>query len=285
MSCDRAAGAVGHRHRAERRGVAGAPGEEPAVQHQPAADEGADVEVDEVPEPAVAAEGELGAAGGGGVVLQVDRPGHRRGELGAQVGLAPGLELGRRRADLLGPGPELERHRDAEAGDAAGVRAEQRLAGGDLGPDPADRVARRREGVARGGAVADAADEVDEHDLEAAAADLGAEEEGALRIERQRHQRLADPAALRLAAADQPVGFEMAHDHRDGLRREAGHPRDLGLRERPVTADQAQDQALVLLPHAGLVRAAPQRARGPRREGCRGRGSFPGPPGSVRAGE
>ena len=113
----RPAGTVGHRHGAERRSVAGAPGEEAAVEHEAAADEGADVEVDEVLQAGVPAERELGAAGGGGIVLQVDRPGQGGVELGADIRLPPGPELGRGRADLFGPAPEREGHREPEAGD------------------------------------------------------------------------------------------------------------------------------------------------------------------------
>ena len=209
----------------------------------------------------MAAEGELGAAGGGGVVLQVDRVGKVGGELGADVGRPPGGELGGRRADLLGPAPELEGHREAEPGDAAGAVGEERRAGGGLGADPADRLARGGVGVADAGAVADAADEIDQHEVEAAPAHLDAEEEGALGVERERHRGLPDAAALRLAAAEQVVGLEVAHDDGDGLRREAGHPRDLGLGQRAVAADKAEHQPLVLRAHAGLIGATLQRQR------------------------
>ena len=98
--------------------------------------------------------------------------------------------------------------------------------------------------------------------VEAAPPDLDADEEGALGVERQRHHRLADPPALRLAAPEQAVGLEVAHDHRHRLRRQPGHPRDLGLGQRPVPADEAQHQPLVLRPHPGLVRARAAAARG-----------------------
>ena len=84
-------------------------------------------------------------------------------------------------------------------------------------------------GVARGGA--DAADQVDEHDVAAPPADLQAEREGAVRIEGEGHRRLADPAALAALLDDEPVGLELAHDHRDGLRRQPGQARDLRLRQ------------------------------------------------------
>ena len=58
-------------------------------------------------------------------------------------------------------------------------------------------------GVADAGAVADAADEIDQHDVEAAPPDLGAEEVGALGVERERHRgagRRGRAAARRGAA-------------------------------------------------------------------------------------
>ena len=255
----RAAGPVRHRHGADRRGVAGAPGKEPAVQHQPAADEGADVEVDEVQQRGVVPEGELGPAGGGGVVLHIDRPGQLVGKLRADIRAPPGGEFLLRRPDLRRPVPEPERHGEPQPGDAPGMLPEQRLALRHLGPDQPDGVARHGEGVGRAALAPDPAGEVDQHEVETAPPDLGAEEVGAVRIERHRHRRLPDPPALRLAPPQQPVGLEVPHDHRDGLRRKPGHPRDLGFRQRPVPPHQAQHQPLVLRPHPGLVRAALQR--------------------------
>ena len=75
-------------------------------------------------------------------------------------------------------------------------------------------------------------------------------------IEREGHRGLADPAALRRLLQQQPVGLELPHDDRDGLRRQPGQPRDLGLGEAAVAADQREDQPLVVEPHAGLVGAA-----------------------------
>ena len=70
---------------------------------------------------------------------------------------------------------------------------------------------------------------------------------------------LADPAALRLAPLQQPVGLEVAHDHRDGLRRQPGQAGDLGLGERAVPPNQRQDQPFVLKAHSGLNRSPLQR--------------------------
>jgi hypothetical protein len=101
--------------------------------------------------------------------------------------------------------------------------------------------------------VPDGADEIDHDDVEAAAADLGAEKVGAVRVQRQRDRRLADPPPARLAAAEQVVGFELAHDHRDGLGREPGHPRELGFGQAAVTPHEREDEPLVLRPDARLV--------------------------------
>ena len=62
---------------------------EAAVEHDAAADEGADVEIDEVAQRCRSAEHQLGAAGRGGVVLQIDREGALRLHLGADVAVAP----------------------------------------------------------------------------------------------------------------------------------------------------------------------------------------------------
>jgi hypothetical protein len=82
------------RHGADRAGVAGPADRQAAVHHHAAADEAADVEIDEVAQAPRAAEDELGATGGGGVVLQVDREGERLGESRSDVDLAPGGDVG-----------------------------------------------------------------------------------------------------------------------------------------------------------------------------------------------
>ena len=78
------------------------------------------------------------------------------------------------------------------------------------------------------------------------APDLESDGEGAFRVERKRHQRLADLAAPRRLLDEQTVGLKLAHDDRHGLRRQAGQPRDLGLGQAAVAADQRQRQALVI---------------------------------------
>ena len=49
------------------------------------------------------------------------------------------------------------------------------------------------------------AEEIHQHEVAAAPADLQAEPEGAVGIEREGHRRLADAAALGIAAQKQPV--------------------------------------------------------------------------------
>ena len=57
-------------------------------------------------------------------------------------------------------------------------------------------------------------------------------------------------------AQQQAFLLQLAHDDRDGLRRQPGHARDLGLGEAAVLADQRQHEALVVVAHAALVGAA-----------------------------
>ena len=101
------------------------PAIEPAVEHDAAARECADVEIDEVAQPAVLRRRRA----------RRRRPTSRRsadrpesGELAAisarMSRSRQAVHLVARRADLLGPVPELERHGHAEAGDARGAAAE-----------------------------------------------------------------------------------------------------------------------------------------------------------------
>jgi len=60
----------------------------------------------------------------------------------------------------------------------------------------------------------------------------------------------------------------MIDDQRDRLHRQARHARDVGLGQRAVEPDRLQDDALVELTHAELIRADGMRrgfARGPLR--------------------
>ena len=104
--------------------------------------------------------------------------------------------------------------------------------------------------------AAHAADEIQQHEIGAAAADLQADGKRAIGIERQRHRRLADLALLRFLFQQQPVGFELLDDDRHRLRRESGKARDLGLRQAAMAADQRQRQALIIETHPALIGAA-----------------------------
>ena len=122
--------------------------------------------------------------------------------------------------------------------------------------DELDRLARRRVAVGMLQHGRARCREIDQHQFGAAPADLQAEEERAFGIERHRDRGLADLAAHRLLAQQQAVVLELAHDDRDGLRREPGHAGDVGLGQAAVLAHQRQHQALVVVAHAALVGAA-----------------------------
>ena len=128
------------RHRAERAGIAAAAGKQAAVEHDAAADEGADIEIGEVAIGCAGAEGELGGAGRGRVVAEADRPGAKRRDSSAATSKSRHCaERARRRLEIGLPVPQLERHRDAEAADPAVLR------GGQFGQrGSASRVRRRR---------------------------------------------------------------------------------------------------------------------------------------------
>ena len=71
---------------------------------------------------------------------------------------------------------------------------------------------------------------------------------------RDRHRRLADPAAHSGQLFEQAVVDQTLDDHRHGLHRQAREAAHVGFRQRPVQADCLQHDALVELPHADLVR-------------------------------
>ncbi len=75
-------------------------------------------------------------------------------------------------------------------------------------------------------------------------------------IERHRDRGLADLAAHRLLAQQQAFLLELAHDDRDGLRRQPGHARDVGFGQAAVLAHQRQHEPLIVVAHAALVGAA-----------------------------
>jgi len=61
------------------------------------------------------------------------------------------------------------------------------------------------------------------------------------------------PSGLIDSGTDQILGFKLAHDHRSGLRRKAGHARNVGLGQVSMRIDEAEHQALVIGAQAALV--------------------------------
>ncbi len=121
--------------------------------------------------------------------------------------------------------------------------------------DEIDSFARRRVAVGISKHGAHIAEKVDQHEFGASAADLEAEEVGALGIERHRDGRLADLSAHRLHAQEKAFFLKFPHDDRNGLRRKSGHAGDVGLGQAAVLPDQGEHQALVAIAHAALVGA------------------------------
>ena len=211
---------AGYGHGAERAGIAGGAAVETAVEHDPAAGEGADVEIDEVPEIAGLAEHQFRAAGGRRVVLQIDRKAAQRLDVGADVAVPPLVHDVARRAGGVGPVPQLERHGDAKAGDALVLRRRQACPQPlDAAIDEIENLARRRIAVGILQHPPDVAEEIDQHQFGAAASDLQPDEEGSVGIERHRDGRLPDLAALGRKAQQQPFVLELAHDDGNGLGR------------------------------------------------------------------
>ena len=250
------AGGARHRHRAQRAGIAGATGDEVAAHDDPAADKGADEEIDIV-QRRRCAEDVLGGAGRRRVIGQIDRQAGDRDEFCNDVDPAPGVHALGRRADLLGPGPHLVGHGDAEADDP------QAQPGVDRAGDPRLRLTHEiedevdvRVGIGQPFARPHHAEEIHQHEFDRAAADLQAEGEGTGWIEPHRDRGLADPAAPRHVPQHQFLRLERPHDDRCSLRRQAGAAGDLGLGELAVLADQAEDGALVMGAQPGLVGSA-----------------------------
>src|SRR5262249_38725583 len=100
----------------------------------------------------------------------------------------------------------------------------------------------RRIGIGLVNLGAPVAGKVEQNQIAAAPPDFQANEVGAIRIERERHQRLADLAALRLFFAQKTIGLQQADNHRDGLRGKSGAPGDLSLGKAAVAADEGEKQ-------------------------------------------
>jgi hypothetical protein len=250
------------RYRSQGAGIQGAAGKEVAIEHEAAADEGPDEDVKVIDVVAAPSKHQFSGAGGGNVVVEVDGPGTEPCELGPHVGGAPGIAIGLGGAELLRPRPHLIRGGDAEPGDPADPfrrQALQQLVDAFHG-EAADSLG-RRVAIDLMQEFQDLAVEIDEIEVGAAAADLEAEGEGALGVERIGHGGLPHPSALRLALEQQAIGSQLVDDERNGLGGEAGQAGDIGLGEARMVADERQHQALVIEPDARLV-AAPTKGAG-----------------------
>ena len=228
------------RHRAQRRRVAGAAEVERAVEHEAAAEELAEEEVEEVALAPGLAEVKLRRAGGGRVVADDDAEIAMAPDLRADVDGAPAVHRAGRRAGLVRPAPKLERRRDAEPGEPralAFVEPSDLLVKG--ARREGEHVLGRRIRIAEAGAATDRAGEIDQHEIARPPPDLQAQGEGAFGVDRDRHRRLADPAAQRRLALQQSFGAEAVHDGGGGLHREPGHARHFDLRQLAEATDQA----------------------------------------------
>jgi hypothetical protein len=253
----RVGAAAGQRQRADGAGVAVQAGAQVAVDHQAAADEGIDEDVEEARRAAPAAGHQLGHAGGGGVFQQVHGPVAQGFHLGAQVGGGPARGHFGRHVQQGLPAAERERHGQADTLHPLARRGAEAAA--DVVQAPADlgqQLAWLGVAVVQRPAFAHRAGEVDEQHVHAAAADLDAHRVRAIGVQRQRHRRLAHAAALRLALDQQAVVQQALGDQRDGLRRELRQPRDLGPGQRAMQADGLQHHAFIELAQAALAGAA-----------------------------
>ncbi len=203
------------------------------------------------------AEEELGRACGGRVVAERHRIRAERRDLLGRVELPPCGERPFRRADFGFPGPELKRRRHAEPRDAQPLDLRKRRGQrGDPFADELEDRGRRRERKGFVRALADAAAEVDEHEVAAAPADGQTERMRPFRIERHGHGRLADAAPQGGLALEEPFRLEPVHDRRGRLHRQSRQSRHFDFRQRPETPHQSENQPLVVEANAGLVGAA-----------------------------
>ena len=270
-----------HRHRAQRAGIATAARIKAAVDDDAPADEGTDIEIDEIIDVLGLAEHQFGAAGGSHVVLQIDRERAKRRDLLANIAVAPFVHDRLRRADRIGPFPQFERRGNANSGDPFALLWRQRLhhLRHALGGEAEDRF-RRRIIIRHMQHGTDVAEKIDQHQIGAAAPDLQPKEKCAFRIERHGDQWLADAAAQWLLARQELVSFQHAHDDRARLRRKSGHPGDRRLGEAAVLAQKRKHHALVMIAHATLVCTVMKRRPGSSRAGTLrySNAQGPGPP-------
>ena len=108
----------GNRHRPQRTGIAGATLEQTAIQDDPAAGERSDEEIDIVPISVAFAERQLGGAGGGRIVAEMDRAAECLGDFLLDVETPPLLQHIMGSADFVLPVPDLEGSGNADAADA-----------------------------------------------------------------------------------------------------------------------------------------------------------------------
>ncbi len=111
--------------------------------------------------------------------------------------------------------------------------------------------------------LADRAQKIHQDDFRAAPPDLEAEGENPVGSEAHRHGRLANTAAHPFALRDEPVFFQRADDHGNGLRRKPGQARNVGAGKLAMPAHQRQNQPLIIGAHADLVGAAIDVRAGP----------------------
>ena len=81
---------------------------------------------------------------------------------------------------------------------------------------------------------------VREHQIAAAPADLQANGISSVRVERIRHRRLPNPAALQFLPPQQAVRLQTIDDDRDGLRRQSCQPRHFCLGQAIAAPGQRQ---------------------------------------------
>ncbi len=238
-------------------GIAAGAEKQAAAQHHAAADEIAEVEIAVVAEVLAPAQQEFRGTGRGRVVAEMDRPVEEPPDLGCQVEFLPGRKHILRRADLLGPVPQLEGRGDPEACDP------EPLCGGKIAQEFVHRRLDEDHEVLRGGELVglvngppDIAGEIEKDQVARAPAHLEADREGAIGVELEGHQRLAHLAALRRAPPQQAIGLELADDDGHRLGRQTGEPCHFRLGQPAVQPHQRQHQALIIKANAALRGAA-----------------------------
>ena len=131
-----------------------------------------------------------------------------------------------------------------------------------MGLDGRQQGLRIGEGVGHGLAAAHGTGKVHQQQVGTAPPDLDADRKSTIRIECHGHRRLANAAAQRFVANQQPVVFKAGGDQANGLGGKAREACNFGLGQAAVEADGMQHHALVELAHADMVGAPwPQHGR------------------------